>query len=99
MDSCWQALQTNGKFFLNFELIFKLMSKNKNIQMNSDAWVLINVDVLAKSIDLARQALQAHENLQISEYFFELTTIFKILVALGLCMQGGEGICADQHAL
>ena len=31
--------------------------------------------------------------------FFELATFFfKLLVAFGLCMQGGGGICADQPA-
>ena len=39
------------------------------------------------------------EAFQISELFFELVTIFKIIVALGLCKLGGGGICAEQHPL
>ena len=37
---------------------------------------------------------------QVLESFIELVYLnfFKIIVALGLCMWGGEGIYADQHA-
>ena len=45
----------------------------------------------------SRQALQTNRVFQILESFLELTTIFEIIVALGCCMRGGRGICADQH--
>ena len=37
--------------------------------------------------------------LQMSELFFELTKKNKMIVLLGLCKQGGGGICVDQHAV
>ena len=44
------------------------------------------------SMDSSEQALQINGKLfYIWESFFELTTIFKIIVALGFCMCGGEG--------
>ena len=49
--------------------------------------------------DSSRQALQTNEKIfQIFRILFELTTFFKIMVALSLCMRGGGGICADQLA-
>ena len=30
-------------------------------------------------------------------HFLNQLQFFKIIVALGLCMRGGRGICADQH--
>ena len=43
-----------------------------------------------KSMDLTQQSLQSNKLMesffQISESFFELTSIFKIMVELGLCM-------------
>ena len=33
---------------------------------------------------------------QISESFFELVAIFRTILALGLCMRGGGGICAER---
>ena len=53
------------------------------------------------SMDLTQQALLTNGKfLQILESFFELVTFFsffQIIVALGLCKQGGGGICAE-HA-
>ena len=36
---------------------------------------------------------------QISESFFELVAIFKIIVALGLCMRGGEAFVLNARVL
>ena len=51
------------------------------------------------SMDSSRQALQIKGKL--SSYFgiiFRISyNFFLIIVALGLCMRGGGGICADQH--
>ena len=62
----------------------------------------MNIDQSAMcytSMDSSQKALQTWKAFfPISESFFELTTIFKIIVVLGLCMRGGGGICADQHA-
>ena len=43
------------------------------------------------SMDLTQQALQTNVKFffQILKSFFELVTIFKIIVALGLCKRGG----------
>ena len=37
MDSYQRALQTNGKLFSNFDLVFEFLAENKNFEMNSDA--------------------------------------------------------------
>ena len=34
---------------------------------------------------------------QVSESFFELINFFLHIVALGSCMRGGGGICAEQQ--
>ena len=48
-------------------------------------------------MDLAQQALQLMESFFQDFRIFKLTTVFKIIVVLGLRKWGGGGICADQH--
>ena len=44
LDLSRQALQTNGKFFFRFRIIFRINGrKPKNIQMNSEVWILIKL--------------------------------------------------------
>ena len=52
-------------------------------------------------MDSSRQAQQTRENVLFkfwNHFLNKLKNFFKIIVALGLCMQGGGGICAEQHA-
>ena len=53
-------------------------------------------------MDLYRQALQTYGKLfQISKSFFKLTTIFKIIVALGInaCVEGDAFMLMHKHAV
>ena len=63
----------------------------------------MNIDQSAMcciSMDSSRQALQTGGFFFLNfEIIFRITVVFFfIIVALGLCMRGGGGICADQHA-
>ena len=77
MDSSQQALLTNGKLFLKFKLVFKLLAGNrKNIQTNSEVWILIKAQYIIYQWILLDMLYKLMESIfQISELFFELTTI------------------------
>ena len=73
--------------------------KNRINQTNSEAWVLMKVRCVIYQWIRLDKLYMLKFFFQILESFFKLTTIFKkIIVALGLCMRGLGGICADQHA-
>ena len=97
MDLSRWFLQTNEFFFFFFFLIID--RKPKNIQANSEAWILVKLQcVIHQWIRLDELYNLIESFIQISESFFKLTNFFEIIVELGLCMRGGGGICADQHA-
>ena len=101
MDSFRQALQTNGKLFQISNSFSNYWPKQKNIQTNSDVWILIKVQYV-RSINVSQQALQINGKLffQISESFFELITLFKIILAFGLGMRGGgRHLCWSANVL
>ena len=74
--------------------------KPKNIQTNREAWILIKVKCIAmhQCIWLDKLYKLMWIFFPILELLFELVTIFKIILALGLCKRGGGGICAEKHA-
>ena len=91
MESSRQALHTNGKPFSNFEIIFPIIGrKQKNIQTNSEAGILVKVQcVIHISMDSSRRALQTNGKL-----FSNIRNNFlKIIVALGIntFVEGGGG--------
>ena len=68
MDLSQRALEINGKFLTNFELL----AENRKILKQIDQIVMCYL-----SMDLARQDLQTYECFfQISESFIKLITIF-----------------------
>ena len=85
---------SSTKLFLsNFKLVFELLAKNqkKFKQMaRREYWSKCNVLYINRFV-------KTNEKLffSISESFFEYLRFFKIIVALGLGMWGGEGICAS----
>ena len=63
--------------------------------------MLIKVQcVIYQWIRLDKLYKQIESFFQIPDAFFELVSynFLKIIVALGSCMRGGGGICADRHA-
>ena len=77
MDLSQRILQTNVKLFSNFELIFNFWQKTenfdrklKNIQTNSEAWILIKVQCVIY------QWIRLEKPYKVMESFFlKLTTI------------------------
>ena len=64
-------------FFSNFECVFELLAKTGNIQMNSEAWILIKVQFIIYQWISLVQLYKLMENFfQISELFFKLTKYF-----------------------
>ena len=43
MDLSQQTLEINGKLFSNFEIIFELITKNKNIQKDTETSIWIEI--------------------------------------------------------
>ena len=81
----WKAL------FSNFNFIFKLLAEYRKIFKPRAMYYI--------SMDLTRQALQTTGELFLNlGIIFRVIQFFQIIVALGLCMGGGGGICADQFA-
>ena len=75
MDSSQRALQTNGKLISNSFSNYR--RKPENIQTNSEARILLKFHcVIYQSIRLDKLHKLMQGFLQISELFFELTTIF-----------------------
>ena len=73
MNSSQRALQTNRKFFSNFEFNRKFLPKNKNIQKNSKAWILIKLQwvIYTKWICL-------NKVYKLMERFFQIWINFRI---------------------
>ena len=79
----------NSNYWSKTEKIFKLITK---IDQSAMCYI---------SMDLTLQALQTNGKLfsKFRNHFSNSLQFFNIIAALGLCMRGGGGICADQHAL
>ena len=91
--------KNKGKLCSNFEFVFELLAENWKIFKLIDRreyWWNCNVLFINGFVSTCSKNLWKFFFL-FSESFSELTTIFLIIVALGLCMWGGGGICADQH--
>ena len=61
MDASQRALQTNGKFFPNFNFVFKLLAENREKKSNC-----VNIDrsaIYYISMDMTRQLLQTNGKL------------------------------------
>ena len=46
MDSSRQALQTNEKFFSNFQFCFEILTENRKIYIQVEAWILTKLQCL-----------------------------------------------------
>ena len=104
MDQSQRALLTNRKLFIcKFLIRFRFFGrKPNNIQRNSEALILIKVQCV-----IIYQWIRLDKLYKLIERYFSnfgiiftnrLQFFLKIIVALGLCMQGGGGICVDKHA-
>ena len=88
---------TNGKLFFKFRILGQKTKIFKWIAYPEYWSSKCNVLYM----DLSRQALLQTNGKLLSNFgiIFRINyNFFKIIVALGLCMRGGGGICADQHA-
>ena len=63
MDSSLSALQTNGKLFSNFELVFKFLGKKQKISKQYRGVNIDQSELYYISMDLTREALQTNVKL------------------------------------
>ena len=83
MDSSWQ------KSIFVFDLLAK---KTKNMQINSEAWIFLKFHCfICQYIHLGKLYNLMENFLQISESFFELTTIIRNNSGVGFMQVRGEG--------